>query len=316
MPKPLDKNAVKKTAEFLMISNGATTTLDVKNQLRKDDYFALQKDVSTHMRTLANEQSWGHNDKGGFRSYYFRNDSNIKLHEYYENSQGQYWEIFVQAKKLTESSGRIGSAGSFYSNDQDTNRKAIFEAYKLIDQKKNQGYAIAIDKRLSMDIRKEYADYFSKTPVQCTIGYFGTNREVKSEGIFYQNNQTHSGYLLENYGAGYNLNWTLPNKVTELKDMLDNEEFILNNLPDSAELLGEKRLSVKAYDQSQSPLNQYDKFEAYRPDGETLKFSVDNRNIFQIKIKFDNGETLSLSKFKLDYNKEFIPLARKILFND
>jgi len=69
MKKTVDKAAVKKTAEKLMNDNGSTTTLDVKNTMRKDGYFAEQSVVSDHMRTLNSEEDWDYTSNGSFNTY-------------------------------------------------------------------------------------------------------------------------------------------------------------------------------------------------------------------------------------------------------
>lgn len=69
MSKTLDKAAVKTAAEKLMKDNGSTTTLDVKNALRKDGYFAEQRTVSDYMTTLSSEEQWDYTSNGSFNTY-------------------------------------------------------------------------------------------------------------------------------------------------------------------------------------------------------------------------------------------------------
>ena len=58
-PRPsADKIEVKMTAERLMQMNGQTTTLEVKNELRRRGYLAFQRNISQQMATIANESGW------------------------------------------------------------------------------------------------------------------------------------------------------------------------------------------------------------------------------------------------------------------
>jgi len=67
--KSIDKSIVKHYAEALMNKNGSTTTLDVKNVLRADGYFAEQSVVSGHLNTLNSEESWDYTSNGSFNTY-------------------------------------------------------------------------------------------------------------------------------------------------------------------------------------------------------------------------------------------------------
>lgn len=67
--KTIDKSIVKHYAEALMNKNGSTTTLDVKNALRADGYFAEQAVVSGHMSTLNSEEGWDYTSNGSYNTY-------------------------------------------------------------------------------------------------------------------------------------------------------------------------------------------------------------------------------------------------------
>lgn len=46
------------TAERLMQTNGQTTTLEVKNELRRRGYLAFQREISREMALIAEEAGW------------------------------------------------------------------------------------------------------------------------------------------------------------------------------------------------------------------------------------------------------------------
>ena len=71
-PKSAKSNADKvvETANGLMLSNGKTTTLDVKNELRKNGSLITQKEVSIIMTAKTKEYRWTRTYNGQFKTYY------------------------------------------------------------------------------------------------------------------------------------------------------------------------------------------------------------------------------------------------------
>ena len=67
--KNLTKQDVLSVAVALMNANGSTTSLDVKNQLRADDFNARQQEVGEFMRELQIEQNWDKNSTGLYNVY-------------------------------------------------------------------------------------------------------------------------------------------------------------------------------------------------------------------------------------------------------
>jgi hypothetical protein len=72
--KTLNKEIVKKVAENLLIANGKTTTLEVKNKLRARNYFALQIDISILLDHISEEEGWYYDYNGVYRTYYLENN--------------------------------------------------------------------------------------------------------------------------------------------------------------------------------------------------------------------------------------------------
>lgn len=71
--KKMTRQAVRMAATTLIMAEGSTTTLDVKNHLRNRGYLAYQSDVSTRLFEVAQQENWAINDNGTFRVYYFPN---------------------------------------------------------------------------------------------------------------------------------------------------------------------------------------------------------------------------------------------------
>lgn len=70
----MTKQAVQTAAETLMRQNGQTTTLEVKNALRNQGYFATQAAVSESMDELSTELPWEYDPTGPFRIYRLKDD--------------------------------------------------------------------------------------------------------------------------------------------------------------------------------------------------------------------------------------------------
>lgn len=67
--KNITKDLVKKAAEHLILTNGQTTTLEVKNYLRNQNYIAFQSEVSKIMAEIGLEQDWDIDFNGTFRVF-------------------------------------------------------------------------------------------------------------------------------------------------------------------------------------------------------------------------------------------------------
>lgn len=68
--KTLTISAVSKTFHNLLLMYGETTSLEVKNYLRKQGYWAVQEDVAPVIRLLAAEEDIDFDFNGLFRTYY------------------------------------------------------------------------------------------------------------------------------------------------------------------------------------------------------------------------------------------------------
>lgn len=68
-------NDVIVVAADLIVKNGSTTTLDVKNELRTRGFKAFQIEVSKFMDAACVSENWEINDNGIYRTYADRNTS-------------------------------------------------------------------------------------------------------------------------------------------------------------------------------------------------------------------------------------------------
>lgn len=69
MLKPINEQLIKETAMSLIQKCGSTTTLDIKKELRKQKYWATQRDISQIMMKFANDGIFSFTDNGMYRTY-------------------------------------------------------------------------------------------------------------------------------------------------------------------------------------------------------------------------------------------------------
>lgn len=67
--KTIDSTVVLATAMSLIDTNGSVTTLEVKNSLRSEGYWAKQPEVSKMLADVAQSAGWTFTDNGVHRTY-------------------------------------------------------------------------------------------------------------------------------------------------------------------------------------------------------------------------------------------------------
>jgi hypothetical protein len=88
--KTLDKTTVLNTAVALITNNGKTTTLEVKEELRKKGYKAFQKEISSYLQDIASEENLQATDAGNHKIYSF--DQSQAWNKKLARKQGD-WEM-------------------------------------------------------------------------------------------------------------------------------------------------------------------------------------------------------------------------------
>jgi hypothetical protein len=71
--KQLTKDITKKFFYSVIKKSNTATTLDIKNELRNNGYYALQKDVSEYMQEIASEEDIDYTTNGVYNTYYTNN---------------------------------------------------------------------------------------------------------------------------------------------------------------------------------------------------------------------------------------------------
>jgi len=95
--KTLDKNAVRVAAIQLMERNYTTTTLEVKQLLRSQNYWAIQGTISRWMDELAQEEDW-HFEHINHHRNYFKNEVTAN---YFTNMTQEEMDFFLDNIKFS-----------------------------------------------------------------------------------------------------------------------------------------------------------------------------------------------------------------------
>jgi predicted DNA-binding WGR domain protein len=314
--KNLDKSAVLKTAEKLIVQNGSTTTLDVKNYLRNNGYHATQSDVSRWMDELCIQENWIYSTQHNHRVYRLGADTNDELKTYLEKG-GDFWEIEVKGKTQTLIEGKIGTDGTLQEANHPTNRRAILQAQELIEAKKQEGFNDAQDQRLPLRLRQKFGKYFGKIPTHCTLGYYNVAKVEQQAAKIQSENRIIEGWIQKTTNAGFEFGWNLPQSFQEFQKIWETNLWYPSDIKfDRQIVLGAKsKQKPVEKDELSHDFLEIKNVTNWETIGEwqLVDWWVENHSLFKVEFTFQDGEKISLSKFDLDLKSELIPLVQKIL---
>lgn len=143
--KYLNKQIVKEVAERLMTNFNQTTTLEIKMELRSQDYKANQKEVSDLIMELSDEYGWRWTNK--------INDNTGCIYRIYTLPDG-YAPDYVNESDDIDTCGTLSIVGAFVSKNHKT-RDGLLITDKSED---NTGYG----DWLVSDINSSNVSYFDK----------------------------------------------------------------------------------------------------------------------------------------------------------
>lgn len=309
----LTQQAVQKAAETLMLLHQQTTTLEVKNYLRREKYLAMQRDVSHFMATLAQQQKdWKTRDNGRYKIYRFAQDSQVTFHEYLENGK-DFWEIEVDKLQVITTLGKIGTDGGSYTTSLQSNRFAIHQAHLLVQQKINTGYTKAVDQRLSKLLRTRYEKWLQQEVQQYTLAFYGVEKIEKQSANLSLDSTVVSAYLLSSKSAGYEISFKSPSDIKSSLELLDKKSWDATQINFiSLYLTGEKIIHQAAFSEDHQPIKDF-KIQNLSGQAELQQLLVHQENLYQVRLIFKNHKTLTLSKFELDLTTELLPLLQAFL---
>ena len=91
MNKKITQDIVKDKAYALMSKYGKTTTLDVKNALRAEDYWAVQQEISAMMDAIQQSEGWDFHANGRHRTYFLVNPPVVTDDDEDDDGDGSGW---------------------------------------------------------------------------------------------------------------------------------------------------------------------------------------------------------------------------------
>lgn len=311
--KPLTKINVLKAAEELMTINDYTTTLDVKNALREEGYFAVQADVSLWMEELAYEEGWLYQSNGTHRFYAFGEDTKEALHQYFEKGN-YFWEIVVEGVSQFINTGKIGTFGCIKHYTFNTNRGAIFDSELLVQDKILNRYERSENLRPSFTLRLKYFDYFQQRVSRCTLSYFGIRKTEKEDAYIYLGDQVAKAYFLIQKNAGYEFSFKGESGLNQLSDLLRKTEWDAHSIAfDDIFLLGEKVISEKAFLLGTGEQLGIHNLKERSQSPQLVELLIHNDHLYKIELEFVNGQTIQLDKRQMDLHEDLFPLVNLFL---
>ncbi len=295
--KPLTDLAVLQTAEDLMFKNGQTTTLDVKNALRLQNYEAMQNEVSARMENLCRQESWQTNNGGAYRIYKPALDTIETMQAYWElATQKIFWEIKITQNNVQLVTGQIADDGQTQTLAYRSNREAIRQGQLLMQEKRQEGYQPAKDSRLPLAIRQHFQDYFGKTLATVRLAYYGASQARTREVRLFCDGEEQQGKQEESRQGGYEFEWHLPTEKAQLQHVWEKDVWsplYYQTVPVAC--LGEK-VEYKNFVDSQSvtPLKILQEM-AWKP---THFFEVKKSLLFQAKLTFSDDTILRVNRYE------------------
>ena len=311
--KALNINSVQSVAEALMAKNGATTTLEVKNQLRKEGFFALQAEVSAAMDFLAWENDWTFSSNGQYRTYHFGDDTNLAFYCHLEKA-GQYWEIAVKENfQIIRISNQKGKG--IFTHRYDSNRQAIAEAGRLLRHREHEGYVqVPLPGTVVKNVL-EHFEYLNKTLLQCTVFFHSVTKIEEHPALFTVNGSQQLGLVQTIKKAGYEFTFDMAkeNNGKLLKQLLQVPEWDAGKIYGvGSALLGEKIMSTSAMLLNGTPATDFPILEK-QDKAKVSTLEVGNKNLYRIDFQFRDSSQLILRKDQFESVQTLLALAIKLL---
>ena len=308
--KSLTLLAVQRAAETLMLLHDKTTTLEVKKFLRKQNYQAIQADVSRMMATSVQQKAWQFHFNGNYREYQLGPDTDENWKMYLVRAN-EFWAIEVAKQQHIISLGQIGTNGKTFTTGFSSNRLALHKAQLLVDQKKSENYSEAIDLRLPRLLREQYKNYLNLPTKRICLSYFGIEKLEKQSANFHFKQKLLKGYWLIHKSAGYEFEFNIHSNAANIPRILETTDWDATQIVGiSHHLTGEKIITKKAYGLKHEALTHFSIHKESIPTIQSLK--VYNDKLYQAKLTFEGGKVLHLSKFELDPKKELLPLIKAL----
>lgn len=294
--KPLTDLAVLQAAEELMLKHGQTTTLDVKQLLRQQNFEALQNEVSSRMENLCRQEAWQTNSAGAYRIYSLGADTDQKFLAYWElEAEKIFWELKIEKHEAFIVTGRIGTDGQMQTLAYRTNREAIRQGLLLMHDKRKEGYKPAQDTRLPLAVRQHFSPHADKIPATIRLAYYGVKQACKREGLVSVNGKELSGIQEAHIQGGYEFEWNLPADKAQLQHVWAKDVWsplYYQILPVAC--LGEQ--TQYNYLVEGTPVSNV-KLVTETEWQPTHFFEVSKALLFQARLTFEDGTVLRINRY-------------------
>ena len=312
--KALNINSVQVVAEELMLKKGWTTTLEVKEQLRKDGFYAIQVEVSSAMDFLAWENKWCYDCNGKYRVYQFGEDTDLSFYAFMERG-AQIWEVAVKENIQIIRVGKQQQKASIARHQFDSNRQALTEAARMIELRVREGFTIRAKEERYTALLLDYFEFLTKPVLQCTL-YYHSVQKVERQGVRLNfNGIPQVGYVDTVKQAGYEFTFDF-NESTVAKafrSILEHRQWKAPRMAGCSNfLLGEKEIRRDVKLMTGEPVMD-GAIQQYTTCKQIEKIEVQNHCLYRLDIQYKDGTKLVIRRDELEKKEDLWDLAKCLL---
>lgn len=312
--KALNINSVQAVAEELMLKKGWTTTLEVKEQLRRNGFYAIQVEVSSAMDFLAWENKWYYECNGKYRIYQFAEDTDLSFYAYMERRE-QIWEIAVKENIQIIRVGKQEQKASVARHQYDSNRQALTEAARLIELREREGFTIFAKEERFTALLLDYFELLTKSVFQCTL-YYHSVQKVERQGVRLNfNGIPQVGYVDTIKQAGYEFTFDFnETAVAEVfRSILTRRQWKAPRMAGCSNfLLGEKEVHRGVKLMTGEAIMD-GAIQQYTTCKQIAKIGVQNHCLYRLDIQYKDGTKLVIRRDELEQKEDLWDLAKCLL---
>lgn len=308
----LEPEVVCQVTEALMLTHGTTTTLEVKNELREQGFFAVQAEVSALMEVIAEERHWKFWHNGRHRIYTFAEDTDERLYRCLAKGD-QTWEIMVEGNMQIIAEGRPGRSLPISCQEFPSNRHALAHASGLVMIQESKGFKAAVPGGVNLQHRFRFRELILQKPLSCVLSFREGVEKAAYPAQFLLHGQTATGRLVVEKKVGYAFELSAAEAKTALSQQLHDKGWkVADDLRQKGLLLGEGSRRESAFLASGEALGQWTLIRQAAAPSE-VELDLPASGIYKAELRYENDRVLELSYQQWAPDTELWPLVLLLL---
>lgn len=308
----LQPEIVCQVTEALMLTHGATTLQDVRNELREQGFVAAPAELSAYMSVLAEERDWWSWSEGGELLYTFGEDTNETVH-YFLKKGKMIWQVLVKGRQQIVAQGRIGTVPELSYVQLPSNRHAVAHAHGLSMIQESRGFMALPPDGVSLVQLYEYRHFISRTPQHGILSFREGRQTEHFLTTFSLNGQRAFGRVEINKKVGYAVKMGVAWARQVFEQYGKNTHWVVpESLYQKALLLGEVVSDRSAYLSSGEQLANWTiRKQEEVPDLVRLKLPFSG--LYKAELYYADGSRLELDYRDFSNTKELCQLINVLI---